>query len=78
MRRGWPPFIGGEEGVLGKCFIPSWKAPNQPLNRYLGALNLDNTMGTDVGKAVSDSMRKMGLRGPSGGVGAPGVWPHPN
>jgi hypothetical protein len=57
-RRGWPPFIGGEEGVLGKCLLPSWKAPN----RRLGALNLPDTLGTDVGKAASDNMRKMGPR----------------
>ena len=77
MRRE-PPFIGGEEGFLGKCFIPSWKAPNRPPNRRLGALNLDDTLGPDMGKAASVNTRKMGPRGPSGGAGTPGVWPHPN
>ena len=39
---------------------------------------MDDTMGTDVGKATSNNTQKMGSRGPSGGVGTPVVWPHPN
>jgi hypothetical protein len=71
-RRGWPPFIGGGEGVLGKCLLSSWKAPNH----HLGALNLADTLGTDVGKASSDNTLKMGLRRASGGAAAPQMSPN--
>lgn len=33
-----PPFIGGVEGALWKMSLPTWKAPNRPLNchcRYI-------------------------------------------
>ena len=40
MRRGWPPFIGGEEGVFEKCLLPSWKVQID----MLGTLNLAITL----------------------------------
>jgi hypothetical protein len=53
LRRGRPPFIGGEEGMFhGICFDPLINAPNRPQNHHIGALNLGGTYGTDVGKAV--------------------------
>jgi hypothetical protein len=55
MRRREPPFIGGEEGFLGKCFIPSWKAPNQPQTDVLGMLNLAIPYGTIIAKAIADN-----------------------
>jgi hypothetical protein len=51
-------------GFLGKCFIPSWKAPNRPPIRHLGALSLDNTMGTEVGKVVFDNTWKWAREAP--------------
>ena len=72
MRRGRPPFIGGEEGMFyGICFDPLINAPNHPQNRHLGALNLADTLTTDVGKAVRASPPKMGPRHAHRGVAAP-------
>jgi hypothetical protein len=50
--------------------IPSWKAPNPPQTDILDTLNLANTYGIDVGKAVGGNMQKMGPRGASGGGAA--------
>ena len=40
MRRGWPRFIGGEEGGPWKMVHP----PMESANRHLGALNLADTL----------------------------------
>ena len=76
LNEGEAPFIGGEEGMFhGICFDPLINAPNRPQTRHLGALNLADTLTTDVGKAVRGSPPKMGLRHDRRVTGAPGVWP---
>jgi hypothetical protein len=51
MEEGMASFYRWRRGVLGKCLLSSWNAPNH----HLGVLNLADTLGTDVGKAASDN-----------------------
>jgi hypothetical protein len=55
---------------------PIMEGTKPPPNRHLGALNLANTLGTDVGKAPSDNTRKMGPRRAGGGAAAPQLSPN--
>jgi len=72
MRRREPPFIGGEEGAFGKCFIAIWKVPNQPPS----IVNLGDTTIPTLGKAVNTN--RPSLR-PNGSLGcllcSPGLGP---
>ena len=63
MRRGWPRFIGGEEGGPWKMLPLLMKASN----RRIGSLLLDETATPTLGKAVSINRPNLGPNGAGGG-----------
>ena len=73
MRRGEPPFIGGEEGLIPWNMLdPLISAPHS----RRGMLHLEQNPWTAFGTSIRGSPLKMGLFGLIGGAAAP--WLGPN
>ena len=72
-----PPFIGGEEGI---CFLPTWKAPNQPqtaiLRIYLSPIPCNHHWRGGVGWPTKDGpkARQIGCGRTSTGPKWPQLW----